>query len=311
MIVKCLSHNKAIPAIETLNDRKDLPRRYWMFYDLFFCPGLQKKEYVKELITQKEGDRELRFGTCSFEAHVHSVIEQNYFVWLYDILTDPFWDIGNTSLLSSFSTEYDKDYVLTNKEEGICSLFMPKNIEISYSEENKDYVILDCNNNEEEDDVNEATANQIKVINNKISAVQNHSDRVDKMALLKVELINHLRATKDNTNNNEKSISQKRRQVKKKLQNLVDIISRPKRKRGCQHDVKIIDFFQKRNKIEMEEKSGLRLKWERIFKKICRTHIVGDDLDEKDGDDYLSKMGINKNDCINELEELNTFGIQV
>ena len=58
----------------------------------------------------------------------------------------------------------------------------------------------------------------------------------------------------------------------------------------------------------MEEKSGLRLKWKRAFN---RTRIVGDDLDEKDGDDYLTKMGVNKNDCIHELKELNTFGIKV
>ena len=91
MVVKCLSQNKAIPALETLNNRKYLPRRCWMFYDLFFCTGLQKKEYVKEIITQKEGDREIRFGTCSFEAHIHIVIGQNYFVCLYNILTDTFW----------------------------------------------------------------------------------------------------------------------------------------------------------------------------------------------------------------------------
>ena len=52
----------------------------------------------------------------------------------------------------------------------------------------------------------------------------------------------------------------------------------------------------------MEEKSGLRLKWERTFKKICRQHVVGDNLDEKDEDNYLTKMSINKNDYINELE---------
>ena len=52
----------------------------------------------------------------------------------------------------------------------------------------------------------------------------------------------------------------------------------------------------------MEDKSGLCLKWERTFKKICRTHVVGDNLDKKDGDDYLTKMAINKNDCINELQ---------
>ena len=88
---------------------------------------------------------------------MHSVIEQNHFVWLYDILTDPFLDIGNTSLLPSFSTEYDKDYVLTNKEDGICGLSMPANVEISYSKEEKDHIILDCINNEEEDDTKEVS----------------------------------------------------------------------------------------------------------------------------------------------------------
>ena len=61
----------------------------------------------------------------------------------------------------------------------------------------------------------------------------------------------------------------------------------------------------------MEEKPGLRLKRERTFKKISRTQVTGDDFDKKDGDDYLTKMGINKNDCINELEDLNTFGISI
>ena len=61
----------------------------------------------------------------------------------------------------------------------------------------------------------------------------------------------------------------------------------------------------------MEEKSGLRLKWEINFRQICRTHVVGDDLGKKDSSDYLTKMDINKNDCINELEELNKFGINV
>ena len=94
------------------------------------------------------------------------------------------------------------------------------------------------------------------------------------MALLKVELLNYIQATKDNKYDDKKSISQKKRQVKKKLQNLVDAKSRQKWKRGCQHDVKIIDFFQERNKIEMEEKSGLHSKWERIFEKIAGNSLL-------------------------------------
>ena len=56
---------------------------------------------------------------------------------------------------------------------------------------------------------------KIKLINNKISSIQNHSDQVDKMALIKVELRNHIQATKDNTYHDNNPILQKKRQVKK------------------------------------------------------------------------------------------------
>lgn len=134
LVLKCIAKDIPLPAIETLNKRKDLPRRYWIFYDIFFCDGLQKRQYVKKVINQKECETELRFGTCSFEAHVHSVIEQNYFVWIYDILTDLILDIGNDSLLS-FKTEYDIGVTIENKERSVCSLYQPKEIEVSYSEE--------------------------------------------------------------------------------------------------------------------------------------------------------------------------------
>ena len=81
-------------------------------------------------------------------------------------------DIGDTSLLYYFKKEYDKDYVVRNKEGGMCVLFTYKNIEIIYSKEEKDFVVLDFNNNEEEYDANEATKNQIKLINTKINAVK-------------------------------------------------------------------------------------------------------------------------------------------
>ena len=51
------------------------------------------------------------------------------------------------------------------------------------------------------------------------------------MALLKLELINYIHSTKYNTYGNDKLISQKKNQVKKKLESLVEAKSRPKQKK--------------------------------------------------------------------------------
>ena len=67
-------------------------------------------------------------------------------------------------------------------------------------------------------------------------------------------------------------------------------------------------FFHKRKQIEEEEKSGLQEKWESVQKEVCKMYLIDCELEIQD-EDYLAKMGIDKNDCINELGDLNTFGV--
>ena len=147
LIMKFFTKNIPLPAIETLINKKELTRRYWIFYNIFLWRTTEK-EYLKKVIMQKDSENELRFGTCSFEAHVHNIIEQNYFVWIYDVLTDPVLDVGNQSLLT-FKTEYDHVVTIDHKTNSVCSLYMPKEIEIVYSEQKDDYILLNCNNEDE------------------------------------------------------------------------------------------------------------------------------------------------------------------
>ena len=46
----------------------------------------------------------------------------------------------------------------------------------------------------------------------------------------------------------------------------------------------------------------------KAYTKNCKMYCIDCKLDSQD-EDYLLKMGIDKNDCINELDELNTFGV--
>ena len=93
----------------------------------------------------KESDIELRFGTCSFKAHVHNIIKQNFFVRIYDVLTDPAWmlEIDN-SCCSMHSMIVMLPFIISNS---VCSLYMPKEIEISFSEQKEDYILWNRNDN--------------------------------------------------------------------------------------------------------------------------------------------------------------------
>lgn len=61
----------------------------------------------------------------------------------------------------------------------------------------------------------------------------------------------------------------------------------------------------------MEENSGIRLKWERIYKEICKEYVDGSELDDDNEDDYLTKMGIDKRDYLQELNNLDSYGVNV
>ena len=141
---------------------------------------------------QKDSENELRFGTCSFEAHVHNIIEQNYFVWIYDVLTDPVLDVGNQSLLT-FKTEYDHDVTIDHKTNSVCSLYMPKEIEIIYSEQKDDYILLNRNNEDEAIRAESSINNQIKLVNEKLAEVQKYDTRSKKLESLKSELSRYVR----------------------------------------------------------------------------------------------------------------------
>ena len=206
MIIKCFINNIPLPAIETLNNKKELTRQYCIFYNHFLCGGLQKKEYLKKVIMQKHSENKLRFGTCSFEAHVHNIIEQNYFVWIYDVLTDPVLDVGNQSLLT-FQTEYDNHVTIDDKTNSVCNLYMPKEIEIMYSEQKDDYILLNRNDEDEAIRAESSINDQIKLVNEKLAQVQKSNTRIEKLELLKYELSKYATERRDTQNTEENGIA--------------------------------------------------------------------------------------------------------
>ena len=46
----------------------------------------------------------------------------------------------------------------------------------------------------------------------------------------------------------------------------------------------------------------------KCIQKICNMYLIDCELDSQDVD-YILKMGIDKSDCINKLDDLNIFGV--
>jgi hypothetical protein len=131
-MLTCADAEVPFPAFETLNDRMRLPRRYFLFFDLFIRCGTHNKKMWNNATTSKET---IRFGSTMIEAHVKTTIRENYFRWMFQILSDPRC-LPDPHMAADFKTEYDCEEEADFPEDLACSLApcarLPKTCEIKY-----------------------------------------------------------------------------------------------------------------------------------------------------------------------------------
>jgi len=158
MVVQCVVKEKVpLPAYETLEDRTELTRRYFMFFDTFFKAGRHNKELWLIATNDKGGKNDIPYGSCIFEAHVRTTIRENYFKWILQVLGNPRL-IKNDAQALNFTTEYDYEPgSLPNRlicDTGLTRL--PKNCQIVYDKTGKGFrLVLDTDKDDDEDSVSE------------------------------------------------------------------------------------------------------------------------------------------------------------
>ena len=91
-------------------------------------------------------------------------------MWIYDVLTDPVLGVGNQYLLL-FKTEYDSDVRIDDKANSMCSFYMPKKIEIVYSEQKEYYIFLNRNDEGEAIRGYSSINHQVELVNKKLADV--------------------------------------------------------------------------------------------------------------------------------------------
>ena len=302
LMLECLVVNVPFPAYETLRNKKEMGRRSFLFYDLFFQAGRHNKEAWKEATYNKNGENNKRFGTALLEAHVQTTIQENYFRWIYQGLTDR-KIIRSDDDAFHFETEYDADVLCFDDT---CKLKLPDNCEIVYNEEEKKFVII-----QEEEDPEKfkaAQEQQLEII--KAAVGESKNKHHDVRELLKREV----RRMRNNPEKLDKeALKMYHSKNKKRLKQLQDNENEVggtrnnKRKRSNKSrcsDMKISCLSEMKEVIDDDEKSGVRQSWEAAYKKVINEFAKKDVAAEEDrANEIRSSVWVNELDGV-DIEEL-------
>ena len=280
-----------VPAFETLEDRLQLPRRYFLFFDVFFQAGRHNKDLWKVAITKNKGNNGIPFGSCVFEAHVRTTLRENYFKWLLQVLSNP--RLVSDEYLEGWKTEYDYETSVLFPKRLICDtdlVSLPVECQLEFDRESNVFAIV---NSEDSDCDEEDTARSPKDVQDEQALLVKdivYKNRTKHQVMLRIlrEKINEIRAletsgaTKDDI---KKALST----AKKRLSvfdddfvNEPEHLQRPlpkKRRKSIENKSrnsdKKLDFFGKACiELQKEEEAGYRRAWENVYKDLKNNYIV-------------------------------------
>jgi hypothetical protein len=97
-------HKLVMPTLETLQKKSRLPKVYYILFHVFVKAAMLDEKAWKS--AKEDGGK--RFATTNIEAHVLSVLEDNYFGWLYNA-KQSFGDHQDNKLLTEYHLPEDTE----------------------------------------------------------------------------------------------------------------------------------------------------------------------------------------------------------
>jgi hypothetical protein len=305
LIICCAVEKVPFPAFETLNERIRLPRRFFLFFDLFFRVGRHNREWWKNATstTTETGQKTQRFGTPKIEAHIKTTICENYFRWMFQVLSDSKC-MPDPDMAYNFKTEYDYEHQQDLPADLACTLSplarLPKNCEIIYdpAEDEEDQ---DGQQDEQETRIRRSGSftifteqkdeqeyrNQQRIQRQIIFEMASKYGKDHKHLLeLMRRKVREVRGTPIETNS--ESIKRAISETKNKLRlygNDDETPKKKKRRSGSKSrcsEKKLRFFDENKESVDREEEKGYRKAWENMYKEIMNKHVTDDSDDEED-----------------------------
>jgi hypothetical protein len=303
-MITCAVSEVPFPAFETLHDRINLPRRFFLFFDLFFRVGRHNREWWKNATSTKQetGKKKQRFGTPKIEAHIKTTICENYFKWMFQILSDPKC-MPDSDMAYNFKTEYDYEHQQDLPEDLACTLpplaRLPKNCEIQYNSEEEEE---DQEGQQEEQNTTIRRKGSFTIFTERKDEQEyRRQQRTQKQTIFEVarkhgkdhkHLLDLMRMKVKEVRENQEDInseSNKRAisETKNKLRLYANDDESPKKRRRrssgksrCS-ERKLRFFDENKESVDQEEDKGYRQAWENMYKEIMNKHVTDDSDDEE------------------------------
>ena len=239
------------------------------------------------------GNNDIPYGSCIFEAHVMTTLKENYYKWLFLLLSDVD-EVKEEHLEEQFTMEYEccddesgemPDELIDYQE---ANNRLPHDLEI-YFDENE----LDKRNlfkvETEKEDVARIRSKQREELESLIHKVKpEHQNLIEKIR----EKVTRIRDVKkaEGGRNKRLSYDEVKRLVSVEKKRLIQFrqeereedeytVPEPKRRKTMNDhksrysDLKVKYFQATKEKLDNEESEGLIASWERIYKTLINKHL--------------------------------------
>ena len=275
-------------SLRVVLSQKDVAEEIFRFFYTLYRAGRHNKQLWKVVTELNGGENQVPYGSCIFEAHVMTTLQENYYKWLFLLLSDVD-EVKDQHLEEKFRMEYDCSDVETGElpEELIdyheANTRLRHDIELYYDETESDTRRLFKveSDREEKEKIRQKEREELEALI--YSVKKEHQNMID---LLKEKVL-HVRDIKRNNRLADVDIKNLVSMEKRKL---IQFRSERDRDEGCHppqqkkrrtmndhksrcSDLKI-HFFQKtKEMLDLEESDGLISSWERVYKYIMNKHV--------------------------------------
>ena len=280
LVLNCIERSIPIPAYETFFEKKTLSRRYFIFFDVLYQAGRHNKQLWKVVTELNGGENQVPYGSCIFEAHVMTTLQENYYKWLFLLLSDVD-EVKDEHFDSRFMMEYEYeddeipvDLIDTQESNNRLN----GDVEI-YFDESEPHMRQLFKVTTQQEEVAQWRQKQREDLEELIKSVkESHQTMIETLREKVIYIRDIKKGSRLSDDDIKKLVSvEKKRLIQFRTDASKDDGSSPpeNKKRKVMNDHKSrctdqkVQFFQRtKQKLDKEEGEGLIASWERVYKFI-------------------------------------------
>jgi hypothetical protein len=259
-------HKLVMPTLESLQKKSRLPKVYYILFHVFVKAAMLDEKAWKS--AEEDGGK--RFATANIEAHVLSVLEDNYFGWLYNA-KQSFGDHQDNKLLTEYHLPDDTECT------PLCDWFLGDNVEVEYTGGDEAGTFLLIHKDESPEEYERVKEERIK--RQQEIAKSNAAKRKPFLDDMREKLLSHhnnvLNTVGGGDNQEDVTKENHKRLLRKRKRNTMSELKtlgggkENKYLKGLTNEGKrFLDEQAKR--IKSEEKTDIRKSWEQCYREICQ-----------------------------------------